>query len=255
MPAAGTGTITNDDTAILSVSSFSAVEGDSGSQNYLFTVTLSNDVQDGFSAPLSTQDGTAQDEAGNNDYLAKSESIAFAGSSGESHSLLVTVNGDTLVELDEAFSVAVGALSAIDPTAADDIAIVNGTGTILNDDRATISLGDVAEFVVESVENPKVRNKTFQLGGPDHLSPLEVVELFERVGGKRFDVEFVPESALHAQMKSASNSLERSFAGLMLGYHQGYSIDMTETLNAMPVERTTIGDYAESILSVNPEIA
>jgi uncharacterized protein YbjT (DUF2867 family) len=118
-----------------------------------------------------------------------------------------------------------------------------------------ISLVDVAKFAVAAVENPRVRNKTFELGGPDHLSPLEVVERFETLGGQPFDLEFVPEAALRSQMDSARSSLEKSFAGLMLAYHRGYDIDMTEALDAMPVDLTTIDEFAERTLFTNPEAA
>jgi len=118
-----------------------------------------------------------------------------------------------------------------------------------------ISLVDVAKFVVAAVENPNARNKTIELGGPDHLSPLEVVKLFEKVAGKPFSTELVPESALRAQLAAATNSLEKSFAGLMLGYHQGFSVDMGEVLRVMPVEQTSLEEYAERILSVNPKTA
>ncbi len=46
-----------------------------------------------------------------------------------------------------------------------------------------ISLGDVAQFAVESVDHPAARNVIIELGGPDALSPNEVVRLFEELAG------------------------------------------------------------------------
>jgi len=140
----GVGTIVNDDTAILSVSSVTALEGDTGTQTYVFTVTLSNEVQDGLTVAVDTADGTAT--TADSDYVGNTGgTIDFAGNIGETQTFPVTVNGDTLVELDEAFSAMLGSLTNIHPTAADDIFLTNGTGTILNDDSAVLSLGNVTQ--------------------------------------------------------------------------------------------------------------
>lgn len=49
-----------------------------------------------------------------------------------------------------------------------------------------ISYLDVAAFAVASVENPAARNAIIKLGGPEALSPLEVVKIFEELGGRQF---------------------------------------------------------------------
>jgi uncharacterized protein YbjT (DUF2867 family) len=59
-----------------------------------------------------------------------------------------------------------------------------------------ISLYDVARFAVACLDHPAARNATIELGGPEALSPLEVVHLFEEIGGRPFTVEHVPEEAL-----------------------------------------------------------
>jgi uncharacterized protein YbjT (DUF2867 family) len=41
-----------------------------------------------------------------------------------------------------------------------------------------ISYLDVAAIAAACVDNPAVRNKTIQLGGPEALSPLETVRIF-----------------------------------------------------------------------------
>src|SRR4029077_5530820 len=59
-----------------------------------------------------------------------------------------------------------------------------------------ISYRDVAKFAVASLDNPEARNAVIELGGPEALSPLEVVQIFERMKGRKFDVQHVPEEAL-----------------------------------------------------------
>jgi uncharacterized protein YbjT (DUF2867 family) len=112
-----------------------------------------------------------------------------------------------------------------------------------------ISLSDVARFAVLCLDNPAARNATFELGSPEALSPLEVVRLFEAVGGRPFEVQHVPEEALRAQLAGASDSLQQSFAGLMLCYAAGDPIDMRATLQAFPLQLTSVRDYARRVLT------
>lgn len=98
-----------------------------------------------------------------------------------------------------------------------------------------ISLQDVAKFAVEVLDNPAATNTTIKLGGPDALSPLDVVHLVEQAVGRTVVVEHVSEDALRAQYSQAGDSLQQSFIGLMLYYARGEDIDMTETLRAFPV--------------------
>ncbi len=97
-----------------------------------------------------------------------------------------------------------------------------------------ISFQDVARFAVAALKSPRAKNAIIELGGPEPLSPLEVVHLAEQVTRKRFDVQHVPEEALRAQYDSATDPLQQSFAALMLSYAHGSAIDMTGTLQAFP---------------------
>jgi NADH dehydrogenase len=111
-----------------------------------------------------------------------------------------------------------------------------------------ISLGDVAEFVVRAVRSPEAANAAIELGGPDAVSPLEVVRIFEETCSQSFDVQHVPEHALRDQFASATDSLQKSFAGLMIDYAHGDEIPMQETLAQIPVQLTSVRDYARSVL-------
>ncbi len=111
-----------------------------------------------------------------------------------------------------------------------------------------ISFQNVAQFAVESLDNPAAQNATLELGGPEALSPLEVVRIFEEVGGRPFEVEHVPEEALEEQQKAATDPAQQSFSGLMRCYAQGDPIDMQKTLKAFPVQLTSVKDYVKSVL-------
>jgi len=108
-----------------------------------------------------------------------------------------------------------------------------------------ISYKDVAKFAIASLGNSKARDAVIALGGPEALSPLEVVRIFEKQTGRKFDVQHVPEEALREQKESTSDPLEQSFVGLMLYYSRGETIDMQATLQKFPVQLTSVRDYAQ----------
>jgi len=111
-----------------------------------------------------------------------------------------------------------------------------------------ISFRDVARFAMESLDHPAARNATLELGGPENLTPLQVVRIFEEVGGRPFEVALVPEQALEAQQQAATDPMQQSFSGLMRCYAQGDSIDMQEMLKVFPVQLTSVREYARQVL-------
>jgi uncharacterized protein YbjT (DUF2867 family) len=112
-----------------------------------------------------------------------------------------------------------------------------------------ISLMDVAQFAVRCLDNPAARNATLELGGPEALTPLEVVSIFEEAGGKPFEVQFVPVEALQGQHAAATDPMQKSFAGLMIGIADGRSIDMRATLQSFPIKLKTVREYAREVLA------
>jgi NADH dehydrogenase len=110
-----------------------------------------------------------------------------------------------------------------------------------------ISFGDVAEFAVRCVGHPAARNAVIELGGPEALSPNEVVRTFEEVTGHPFETQHVPETELEAQWRGAADPLQKSFAALMLGCAHGDSIDMRQTLKVFPLRELTVREYATRV--------
>jgi len=110
-----------------------------------------------------------------------------------------------------------------------------------------VSLEDVAALAVASVDNPEAINKVFEIGGPDALSPLEVVKIFEDSSGRSFTVEHVPVEALLAQKNNAPDSLSQSFTSLMIAYADEKLIPMEETIRILPVQLKTVKEYASTV--------
>jgi uncharacterized protein YbjT (DUF2867 family) len=112
-----------------------------------------------------------------------------------------------------------------------------------------ISFADVAQFAVAVVGSAAASKMVLEIGGPEALSPLEVVKIFEAASGRTFAVEHVPEEALRAQKAAAADSLQQAFAALMLSYAAGDAVEMRETLKAFPLRLTSVRDYAARALA------
>lgn len=136
--AAGTGTITNDDTTTLSISSPTVTEGNAGTIVLTFTVTSPNAVEGGFTVPFNVTDISTD----GTDYTVSTVGpLTFAGTAGETQTITVNVVGDTIVEGDETFSVALGAATPVAPVqTASIVTSATGTGTITNDDTTTLTI-------------------------------------------------------------------------------------------------------------------
>lgn len=117
-----------------------------------------------------------------------------------------------------------------------------------------ISLVDVAAFAVEALDHPAARNATLELGGPAALPPEAVVRIFERLSGRTFAVQQVPEAALEAQQAAASDPMQQSFSALMRCYAQGDAVDMAATLQALPLPLTSVEAFAAKALGVEAPV-
>jgi large repetitive protein len=133
----GTGTILDNDTHALAVNNVSVTEGNSGTTNAIFTVTLSFASAQTVTVNYATSNGTAT--AGSTaDYTATSGSLSFAPGT-TSRQVTVAVRGDTLDEPDETFNVTLS--NAANATIADNL----GVGTIVDNDAApAISINNVS---------------------------------------------------------------------------------------------------------------
>ncbi|WBL41506.1 MBG domain-containing protein [Algoriphagus halophytocola] len=119
-------------------------EGNSGSSNLTFTVSLSQPAPvGGATVDFATSDGTA---TAGSDYIASSGTLSFAV--GESNKTVdISITGDEVLEPDETLT-----LTLSNPTGTNvSITDASGIGTILNDDAAAVTIADVS--VIESDGN------------------------------------------------------------------------------------------------------
>ena len=112
-----------------------------------------------------------------------------------------------------------------------------------------VSFRDVAEMCAVALRHPAAERTTIEFGGPEALSPLEVVARFERISGRPFKLEHVPEPVLRAQFQEATDSMQKSFAALMLGYLQGDAMNMAPVVGKFAIKLSSVGDYARGALA------
>jgi VCBS repeat-containing protein len=161
------GTIGNDDDQpTISIDDAEISEGDEGTSELVFSVSLSHASFESIPFDFATADGTATDVDG--DYEPTSGSLVFEPGESLTLEVKVTVYGDTVEETTESFSVNLSnVLNAL-------LGDTQATGTILDDDGANASLSGM---VFIDVNNSGIRDEmesgipdvTIHLNGTDDL--------------------------------------------------------------------------------------
>jgi len=132
----GGGTIQNDDSPSLNINDVSATEGNSGTTTFTFTVTSTLPAPaGGITFDIATADSTASTASG--DYVARSLTNQNIPAGQTTYTFDVTVNGELLVESDEAFLVNVTPISGAIP------GDTQGSGTIQNDDAGNLVISQL----------------------------------------------------------------------------------------------------------------
>ena len=123
--------------AQVTIGDASVIEGDDGTSLLTFTVTRSN-TAGAFTVDYDTADGTATEGS---DYARATGTLTFEANGAATQTVSVTINGDTIIEPNETFTLSLGNLVATDGAAE----IVGGTatGTIITDDIPLSRIHDI----------------------------------------------------------------------------------------------------------------
>lgn len=114
-----------------------------------------------------------------------------------------------------------------------------------------ISATDVVAYATAAVKKPPERSAILEMGGPEALSQLDAVRIFERAVGKQFELERIPLDVLEEQHRS-TDPLQKTFAALMIGYAKGDAIPgSAETAKSYGITLHSVSEYATSM----PKIA
>jgi uncharacterized protein YbjT (DUF2867 family) len=111
-----------------------------------------------------------------------------------------------------------------------------------------IAAADVAQFVAEAVRCPGVGPSVLELGGPDALSPLEVVAQAEAIGGRAIDVERVPPEELPEAAGAARDDVEMSIAAVRRFVARGDVVPAAAWPGRFAIGPTHVRDYLRGML-------
>ena len=146
----------NDDKPGITIAPASALEGDSGSADMTFTVTLAKAVTEAVTINYATSDGTA---IAGQDYTAVSNGSVTIAAGNTTAEFTVSVTGDETDELDETFNVTIS-MPEPEPdlnggSSGEPVAAITGgdtaaaVGTILDDDPAVVTVAPKVDTVEE----------------------------------------------------------------------------------------------------------
>jgi Predicted nucleoside-diphosphate-sugar epimerases len=74
-----------------------------------------------------------------------------------------------------------------------------------------VSYKDVAEFAAASVDNPDAENEVLEIGGPEALTPAQVVKEFENISGPSFYHQLYTSFRIGATVERSNRSHAKSF--------------------------------------------
>ena len=109
-----------------------------------------------------------------------------------------------------------------------------------------ISMRNVVDFAVATALKVERGPVALEMGGPEELSQLDVVHVFEETLGKKLTLEHVPMEALRAQHAS-EDPLQKTFAALAIGYARGDAIpEAHANAERFGVKLRPVADYART---------
>ncbi len=112
-----------------------------------------------------------------------------------------------------------------------------------------ISVWDVAEYAVRSLDDPRVANRAVPLGGPQAMSPNAVVELFEQVSGRKFSAKHVPPTVLRMLSPVMALFNEGAASGMSMGAQSaGGDVIDSPLQRELALPLITLHDYAARVV-------
>jgi uncharacterized protein YbjT (DUF2867 family) len=111
-----------------------------------------------------------------------------------------------------------------------------------------IALDDVARAAVAAGEGGPFDRRIVPLCGPDPLTPLEVVRMFEQTFGRSVSLSYVGEDSIVASLAAAKTPLEEAYAAIMLSLARGLMPTSTDAEHLLgPL--SSVRDYLARLMA------
>jgi NADH dehydrogenase len=132
-------------------------------------------------------------------------------------------------------------------------AVVEGKRVVLfgkgQNPRNFVAAEDVAKAISGILEIPAMRGQTIDMGGPENLSGHQVVEVFERISGRKAKVTHVPLPVLKAMSKAIKPlhpGISRVIQSGVLSETTDQKFDPSQFRTRIPITLTTLDEWAKA---------
>ncbi|MGD1994921.1 MAG: hypothetical protein PVI59_17135, partial [Anaerolineae bacterium] len=114
--------------------------------------------------------------------------------------------------------------------------------------RNFVAADDVAQIVVKVLTDPALRGGMVDVGGPENLSNMDVVRLYEAKAGRPAKVRHVPLPVLQVMyrlMRPFHPGLSQIMQVSMLADRSDQTFDPGSMLERFPIELTRLEDFVQ----------
>jgi uncharacterized protein YbjT (DUF2867 family) len=112
--------------------------------------------------------------------------------------------------------------------------------------RNFVAADDVAQFIVLAVRDESLAGETVDVGGPENLTHLDVVRLYERIGGRPAKVTRVPigvARTVSRLVRRAHPGLSQILQASVLAEERAERFDARPLIARFPITLTRLADW------------
>ena len=117
--------------------------------------------------------------------------------------------------------------------------------------RNFVAADDVAQMVVRALRDPSLAGATIEIGGPENLTNMDVVRIYERAGGREAKVTHVPlgvARAISVLARPVHPGLSQILQMAVLGDTTDQRFDARPLVARFPLQLTRLEDWVSQRL-------
>ena len=132
-------------------------------------------------------------------------------------------------------------------------AVVTGKRVMLmgkgRNPRNFVAAEDVAKVIVGAIRIPSLRGEIIPVGGPENLTSHQVVEIFERAGGRKAKVAHIPLGAVRVMSRAIAPihpGISRIMRVAVIDETMDQTFDPSSLRAKIPIALTTLESWAKT---------